>query len=304
MEHIKNKSVDIAELLQVLWNHRIFIIAVTAIFLIFSIFYSYSLSNKYQATALLMPSSAEDDSQSLIQRYSGLASLASISLPEKTVSNTDFMIETLKSRSFTSSFIENRNILIDLIAINSWNPKDNSISYDPDIYDSKSGKWVRDVKFPKLPKPSSQEAYDFWKKNVFSIYKNPETGLITIKIIHQSPHIAKNIVDWLIKDINQSISQDVINETTSAINYLNTEINKTQSTELKGLLSSLIIQNTQKRMMATINNDYALEIIDGPIAPENKYSPNRSLICILAIMIGLTISSIFVLIKNYFSSKI
>ena len=52
------------------------------------------------------------------------------------------------------------------MASEGWDRNSDSLIYDEDIYDVETGKWVRKVSLPKLPKPNDQEAFKYWNENV------------------------------------------------------------------------------------------------------------------------------------------
>ena len=181
------------------------------------------------------------------------------------------------------------------MAIDSWDRRSNLISYNPDLFDYKESKWVRDVSFPKTSKPSPQESYKIFK-NIFSISENLETGFVKISIDHQSPHIAKKWSDILITEINENFRKIDREEATVAVNYLNTMISDTNLTEIKKFLSELLKNETQKLTLIEARKDYIFRVLDAPIAPETKDKPSRALICIIGTFLGGVLGCIYVIL--------
>jgi uncharacterized protein involved in exopolysaccharide biosynthesis len=56
-------------------------------------------------------------------------------------------------------------------------------------------------------------------------------------------------------------------------------------------------------MLAKVNKQYALTIIDPPLISEFKSRPNRGLICILVTLLGGMMSILIVLVRKYVFSK-
>lgn len=83
----------------------------------------------------------------LAGQFGGLASLAGINFGASGgVDKVKMAIEVMKSRQFTNDFIQNHNILPDLMAAKKWNMSDDSISYDNEIYDvSKINGFVKSI---------------------------------------------------------------------------------------------------------------------------------------------------------------
>ena len=73
---------------------------------------------------------------------------------------------------------------------------------------------------PRKVIPSSQEAYDVFIEKL-SISQDKRSRFVTVAVEHYSPTIAKQWVDWLIKDINDSIMRSDVDAAERAIEYLN-----------------------------------------------------------------------------------
>ncbi len=136
-------EIDLRELWSIIWSGKWTIIAITFVFAVASIFYALSLPNIYKSEALLAP--AEENSggglAGLAGQFGGLASLAGVNLGGG--DKTALAIEVLKSREFISKFIKKHELLLPLMASEGWDRSRNELNIDPDIYDVKSGKWIR-----------------------------------------------------------------------------------------------------------------------------------------------------------------
>ena len=52
-------------------------------------------------------------------------------------------------------------------------------------------------------------------------------------------------------------------------------------------------------MMAKVNEEYVLAVIEPPFIPEKKSKPNRSLIVVLSTVFGGMLSLLIVLVRHY-----
>jgi uncharacterized protein involved in exopolysaccharide biosynthesis len=184
------------------------------------------------------------------------------------------------------------------MAAKSWDMTTNSITYDDDLYDKKNNKWVRDVDLPYKQIPSEQEAFKSFSKRI-KISEDKKKFLITLSVNHMSPFVAQQWATWIINEANLMVANLRIEEAESSINYLNDQIKLSPYAELKTMFFDLIQQNTQNMMLARVNKQYALTIIDPPLIPERKSKPTRSLICILLTMLGGLLSILIILIRKY-----
>ena len=80
-----------------------------------------------------------------------------------------------------------------------------------------------------------------------------------------------------------------------SIAFLEKEMQSTTLVDMRSILFSLIEQQTEIIMLASVRSDYLFKVIDPAIVHENKSSPNRALICILGTIFGGFLSVIFIL---------
>ena len=302
--HIQNNiaddEIDLRELLSVIWQGKWIIIAITTLFTVASVFYAINQPNIYKSEVLLAP--AEQDQQgafgSLTGQLGGLASLAGVNLGSNGGGDkTQMALEVLKSRQFTSEFIQKHNILPDLMAAKSWNRKTNTVIYDDELYIAEQNKWVREIEAPFNPEPSMQEAYKEFKK-VISTSKDQETGMVTISVQHLSPYLAKQWVNWLVQDINKTMKQRDVLEANKSTDFLMSQLEKTKIADIRTVLYKLVEEQAKTIMFANVRNEYVFKTIDPAIVPELWFKPKRVLTCILGFILGVVLSMILVLIRH------
>jgi hypothetical protein len=68
--------------------------------------------------------------------------------------------------------------------------------------------------------------------------------------------------------LNKEMQADAIARSDASLRYLEDELSRTSSLELREGLYSLIEATTRERMMAVVSRDYALRAVDPPVAPE------------------------------------
>jgi hypothetical protein len=294
-----DKDINISELVRILFLNKLWVISITLIFVVSSFIYAQTLTHKYASSVVAVPADNSSDINNLASQYGGLASLAGVSLPTGSVDKSDIAIEVLKSRLFTTNFIERHNILVPMMAAKSWDLELNKIVIDQTIYNEKNDKWIRSVSPPKESRPSLNEAYDFWKKNIFSVYKDQANGLVTIKITHYSPHEAKKWADLLFEDLNNYLRNQDVEEADLSIKYLYQEVNKIESKDLKDVFYSLIESQTKTKMLAYARKDYRFKIIDPPIVSEKRASPNKIRIVVSSSIIGFFLGILVVFLRRF-----
>jgi uncharacterized protein involved in exopolysaccharide biosynthesis len=293
---LNNDEIDLKNVILLIWQGRFFIIFFVCMIAAISIFYALGLKNVYKSEVLLASSGHQQGSSMLSGQLGGLAALAGVNIGgSSSIDKTTLAIETIKSRHFISKFIEKHDILVELMAIEHWDPSSNTLIVDESLYDSVSEKWVREVSFPKRVEPSSQESYKEFIK-AFNASKDAKTGMITLSFKHYSPYFSKQILDWIVFDINEEMKIKDIEESERSISYLEKQISKTNISEVKSTLSSLIEEQTKTLMLANTRSEYMFKIVDPAIVAEEKFEPKRALIVTVAIIFGGLLAILIVLL--------
>lgn len=287
IQYYPEDGIDLRELIWALWKGKWIVLLFTALFAMGGVMYALSLPNIYRAQALLSPA---DESQggglsAMAGQLGGLASLAGVSLPKGKADKAALAIEVMKSRDFITDFIRRRELLVPLLAPKEWNRETGQLVIDAELYDSHKGVWVREVKPPRTAEPSDWDAYKAFSSQL-SVSESKETGFITVAFDHLSPNIAAQWISWLVKDINQRMKESDIKEAQTSIDYLQQELNKTSVTDMQQVFYQLIEKQIQNMMLANVRSEYVFKTLDPAVTPQERQSPNRALICVLATILG------------------
>ncbi|EJG2017862.1 LPS O-antigen length regulator [Vibrio parahaemolyticus] len=295
-----NDDIEFRELLTAIWKGKWFIFGITFMFAVGSIFYTLSLPNTYKASALLAPSeSSTGGSLSKIAgQFGGIAALAGVNLSGGDTSQADLAIQVLKSRQFVESFIERHDLIIPLMAVKDWDMRNNQLIIDDNIYDKKNNEWLRKAKELRKPKPSAQEAFDVFSREIINITKDKENGLYRISVSYYSPFVAQKWVNWLIADINNVMRERVLKETSLNLSYLKSQLQKTSVADMQSTFYKLIEEQTKSLMLAEVQDEFVFKTIDPAVAPEIKSGPKRALIVIFCTLLGGILSVGGVLIRT------
>lgn len=300
----REDEIDLRELFIALWRGKFWIVGITFIAVVISVFVALGLPNIYRSEALV----AVDEEGSgglagLASQYSGIASLAGISLPAGVSSDKDISLAKLQSRQFLADFVERRGILPDLMAANTFDWSSGEVGYNESVYDVDERKWTRSVEAPLTERPSSQEAYEALR-GLLTVEEDTRTGFITISVDHISPIVAQQWVTWMVNDLNEEMMLDATTEAQQSIDYLTDQLRNTQIVALEEVFYSLIEEQTKTIMLANSRPEYLFQTIDPAVVPEVRFSPNRALICVLGMLLGGMLSVLGVLIWHYaFKSK-
>lgn len=300
-EHFNNNNddeIDLRELFHVLWDKIFYIGAITSIFFLISIIIALILPNIFKSQATLMPTEDNEGLSGMLGQYSGVASLAGISLPSESGSKAQEAIARIESFEFFFNNFLPQIKLENLMAVKKWNQASNTLTYDTSDFNSESRQWVRKVRPPQSIIPSSQEAYDKYKE-IMSVIEDNKTLFVTLSIEHESPFIAQQWVEILVDQIDQVMRDQDRQTALQSITYLNSLAPTINYEEIKKALASLQQEQMKRLMMVEANKNYIFKVLDSPIVPEVKSQPNRPLIVILGSMLGMVLSVLGVLVFHY-----
>lgn len=235
-----------------------------------------SLPNIYKADALLAPAESSNGGglSQMAGQLGGLASLAGVNLGSGEVSQTDLVVQVMKSRQFVEAFIDKHNLLVPLMAVKEWDLVRNELVIDEEYYNPDTEKWLREPHGLRGAKPTAQEAFSKFNKEVLSVSQNKESGLYTISVKHFSPYIAQQWVNWLVEDINQVMRERTIAETSQNLTYLNTQLEKTSIADMQSTFYKLIEEQTKSLMLAEVQQEFIFKVVDPAVVPELKMNQN------------------------------
>ena len=220
----------------------------------------------FKAETILAPVSEEKSGgSSALSQFGGLAVMAGISIPKD--SNVEQVVATLESRKFLHHFINRKKLL--------------SIFFE-DIWDAENQIWIIEK---KEDEPTPQKAIDAFK-SILSIVKDEKTGLINLSISWKDPAIAAEWTNDLVKQLNEQLRNEAIADSQKRVGYLEKELAKTTLQDMRSVLYNLLESEKQKAMLANVNEDFALEVIDPAVAPEIPEKPKRKLIVALGLILG------------------
>ena len=296
---IHDDEIDLLELIKVLWDEKIKIVAITAFAAFISVIYALSQPNIYQAEALLAPAgdTGGGGMSKLAGQFGGLASLAGVSLPDDGVNKSQLGLEVLKSRKFVREFVERNKITPQLMAVDYWDSETRKLVLDDDVYDEKSKTWLS-----KDGPPSSQAVFVAYLSNLI-LEEDPTSEFVRLGFKHKSPDIAAKWTGLVIKDLNDTLRSQDISEAESSIAFLRKQIETSPLADLRNLFYELIQSQTETMMLANVREEYVFKTIDPATVPEFKSEPKRALICILGTFLGGFLALIYVLGRHYIRSS-
>jgi uncharacterized protein involved in exopolysaccharide biosynthesis len=258
-------EIDLLELIRTLLQAWKTILGVSILCTVLAVAYALYTPKVFKAETLLSPAQEEKSSaSSALSQFGGLAAMAGVTIPSN--SNIERVLATLETRVFLRKFIEEKKLLPVLfeefwdIASNSW-----KLPVDQEVFTSADG--ISPLR----------EAIEL---------DQDKSGLITLSISWEDPKVAAQWANNLVKQLNEQLREQAIADSKKRVGYLEQELAKTTLQDMRAVLYNLLESEKQKAMLANVNEDFALEVIDPAIAPETHEKPKRKLITALGVVCG------------------
>ena len=263
---VVDDEIDLLELIRTLLQAWKTIVGITIICVGLAVVYALYSPEVFKAETLLAPATEEKSgASSALSQFGGLAAMAGISIP--TDSNVEQVVATLNSRKFLRSFIQEKKLA--------------PIMFE-EIWDPENQTWlVKSVE----DEPSEQKVIQSFK-DCLSVDEDKKSGLINLSISWKDPEVAAKWANDLVKQLNKQLREQAIADSQKRVGYLEQELAKTTLQDMRAVLYNLLESEKQKAMLANVNEDFALEVIDPAVAPEIREKPKRKLIVALGGVCG------------------
>ncbi|MBT5909776.1 MAG: hypothetical protein HOH25_08250 [Opitutae bacterium] len=259
---MEEDKIDLLELIRTLLQSWKLIMGITIISTGLAVTYALFSPEVFEAETLLVPVQEEKSgTSSPLSQFGGLSAMAGVSIPGD--SGVEQVVATLNSRRFLRLFIEKKNLLTVLFE---------------EMWDDEKQVWLVESSDDE---PTILDAITTFQKGVLSVGEDKKSRLITLSVLWKDPETAAEWANDLVKQLNQQLREQAIQDSRKRIGYLEEELTKTTLKDMHNVLYNLLESEKQKAMLANVNEDFALEVIDPAVAPEVREKPKRKLIVVL-----------------------
>ena len=134
--------------------------------------------------------------------------------------------------------------------------------------------WIREPVGLKKAEPFL-EAHLIFLQNL-SISIDKKTQFITLVYEHASPFFAKEMLDLVVREVNNLQRDQDIVQSTKEMTYLTDMQSSNRLLYLEQSISMLIMKLLKDQMLANVSDEYMIEYIDEPLMPESRIWPKRT----------------------------
>jgi uncharacterized protein involved in exopolysaccharide biosynthesis len=258
-------EIDLLELISTLLQSWKTIVGITILCTGLAVAYALHAPEVFKAETLLAPAQeGNSGASSNLSQFGGLAAMAGVTIPS--ISNVERVLATLETRVFLKKFIDEKNLL-PVIFEDFWDADSNSrkLPIDHEAFTTEDGIYL-------LRRATG--------------VNQVKSGLITLSISWKDPKVAAQWANDLVKQLNEQLREQAIADSKKRVGYLEQELAKTTLQDMRAILYNLLKSEKQNAMLANVNEDFALAVIDPAVAPKTPEKPNRKLIVALGGVCG------------------
>jgi uncharacterized protein involved in exopolysaccharide biosynthesis len=261
-------SIDAAKLFESVWQKKLLIVIATTV--VGALFATYALLSDKIYQAQVVVTTAEDSAEGLRSLLSGqlgsLASLTGLGGGALTGKRAEY-VALLTSNALLREFVEERNLLPILF---------------PEIWNAEQRRW--EPGWLGRP-PRVGDGVERFLGRVLSTELTKE-GLITISVDWTNAQVAAEWANALVARVNEHVRAQTIADARRGMEFLEREVKQGHAVSVQTGLYRLQEANLNKIMLATVQPDYALRVIDPAVAPLKPIRPRWFLLTALGIVLG------------------
>lgn len=270
-------EIDLLALWTVLRRYRSIVIGSLLLALALASAIAFLSQPVFRAELVMAPISEEEPSglASLAGQFGGLASLAGVSLGSGNV-DVDKTLAILRSRAFLLPFLKQEKIIDELER-------------------ERSG-------FMETEPWSELDIYRHFSEELLDVQKISKTGLITLAVEWGDPQQAAQWVNRLVTRLNEHQRRAAVSEAQLSIEYLEKQLKETHIVDMQQAIYRLIESQAKVIMLANVKQEYAMQVIDPALTPDDPVRPKQLLILILGGVLGLMVGIFLAFALNLIQS--
>lgn len=272
---------DLGDFLEVVWRRRIVIILVTAALTASAVAYSLVVQDLYQAKAVIMPVNRKMEASPGMSVFAQqLGVLPGLSLPAS--ASASEIMSLLRSNALRAQAI-NEHALMRL--------------FFPERWDAGEEQWAGPAAEGTLPPTIWDGLRRF--DSMLSVNSDIKENTITVSVRHNDPEAAAKIVDSLVKTLMERMSGEAKRIAMMNQKYLEGQLYRTVDPIIRQKVYNLIAQQMEVSMMSEMKDDFAFTVIDPPMVPDRRISPNRKKIAAVSGIFSLLVGAFAAFLLEY-----
>jgi capsular polysaccharide biosynthesis protein len=280
MNHTNDTNeTDIVKLITTIWRYKHLVVAGTLLITLLGLTYTVLTPPIYHSEAIISPKKQQQQSgaSSMLSQFGNLGGIVASQFG---LGNTNMArLEVISKGRELAGIIVRKNHLLPKLFSHSW--------------DSLNNKWAEN----NLTPPTEEDGIDILQSMVKFSYKDE---IIKLGIDGPNPVLAKILVDYYLKELNNKISTDVKKDAEANKEYLEKQIVNTIDPIMQEKIQNMIAYEIEKSMMVSHKS---FDILEKPIVAKFPIKPRKRLILLSTFFLGILVSTFLVLLYNFLRSS-
>jgi uncharacterized protein involved in exopolysaccharide biosynthesis len=265
------REIDLAELWDAIWSSKVLVTIVTVCSVSVGVGYSL-LATEWFRSEVVMVSADRKSAPASLGQLGGLASLAGINIGAG--SGSPEPLAVLKSKEFAEEFIVEKGLTGVLLA------DEVAAGETPDI----------------------REAVKVFDEEVRSVTEDKKSGTVVLSIQWKDPSVAAAWANAYVVRLNERLRLQSLQEAQRNVTFLQREIAATDVVQLRQSLGSVLESEMQKLLLARGSESFAFKVVDRATPPLRRSKPNRPVVVLIALFLGVFSSLTYIFARRVFSS--
>lgn len=294
--------VELRNLIRLLWSRWALLLGTTLLSALGAAYVALSTEPVFESDALLSPVKQDlgqgggGNVSGMLGQLAGLAGLANISLGGVSI---DESVAVLNSREFALRFMAEHQVMQYLF---------------PKLWDKRTGKWrASDDKGPSMvqrlarrlapspawdikrpPGPSLDDAVKRFDR-VRLVTVDRRTNFIRLAVRGPTPEIVRLWGNSMIDELNDWMRNKTLDQSRRAVDLLSKRLNNEPLESIRTAAAALLENQLRTEVMAESRREYAVNVLDPPSLPDQRYSPRRVRIVLIGALLGFVLGVLYVL---------
>ena len=178
----------------------------------------------------------------------------------------EVMLGKLRSREFAAAFVRDGDLLPALF---------------PDRWDPENERWIDGEEIP-----TDDDGAVYVTEAIRSVETDPETGMVRVSIDARSPATAAAWANRWVALFNEMTRVEAMEQAARYEGYLLDNLDRTSHVVVEQALYRIVEAQEQRSMLASVEEEFALEVVDPASPPLNPHRPRRRLLVVIGLIGG------------------
>lgn len=291
-----DNEIDLKQVFLTLWRGKYVIFAISILAVVYSSINLRNAERTYSVQALFKPVVEGDNSPNL-SGFSGLASLAGISLPASSGSDFSTYQKLLFSEEVATRVFAYEDLIIKLFK-SEWDSETQIFKAQPI---DRLGKIKQSIKMlltgSEIRKyiPPNPQRLAILTKELLNLSTDKDTGFLSLHTESSQPYIMVDLILAVSQETDNLLKERFFSTAESTLEFYYQKLLTSRSPEHREALAKLISAEDQRLMLASKGVNFVAEPLTKPTVSLYPTAPKSKLVLVLGFVSGILLGAFVVI---------